>query len=331
MVGSARRWTEGCRRAFFESGRMTLRPIYQLPPDFEVTDPHLSFAAEASGWGVPKELFDKVWERTTGKGIVIANLDSGVRSSHKLFQQPGKIIARRSFVGGNVEDDNSHGTMTASNSAGHHDDGDYVGVAPDAKLVVAKVFTSAGSGPAIDMAVVKWAISEGAEILNYSGGGNSPYEGTREAAEYAWGQGVIPVASSGNAGPGSKNWPAFFSNWLSVGATKQSGGLASFSTTNQQVDIAAPGEQVTVGNMSGGYSRANGTSFSCPWISGGLALILQLRYSAGGVPFNNIDELRTYLIAHSGPDVDPNPNQNYGALMMEKILAELADPNSVWL
>lgn len=308
---------------------MATAPIYTIPPDFEVIDPKLVFAAEASGWGVPKDTFDKVWARTTGKGIIIANLDSGVRSSHPLLQQPNKIIARRTFVGGDVQDDNGHGTMTATNSSGSHDNGDYVGVAPDSQLVVGKVFTAAGSGPSITDSV-RWAADEGALVINYSGGGGSPYEPTRDAIQYANEKGCLVFCSSGNAGPNSKNWPAYFSNCVSVGAVRQDGRLASFSTTNQSVDCAAPGEQVTVGNRSGGYSKANGTSFSCPWMSGFAALVLQLRLQAGLPLFKNLDEFLAFLVLNSVGDVDPNAQWNYGVPSILQVLDSMANDRLVW-
>lgn len=307
---------------------MATTPEWKIPWH-EVTDPDVAFIAAASSWGIPQELFERVWQRATGKEIIIANLDSGVRSSHKLFQQPGKIISKRSYVGGDVEDDNGHGTMTASNSSGHHDDGDFIGVAPDSKLIVKKVFTAGGSGPSITQSV-RDAVNEGADIINYSGGGNSPYGPTLEASEYARENNVLMFAASGNAGPNSKNYPGYYSMWNAVGSIKQSGGLSAFSTTNDQVDVAAPGEQVTVANRSGGYSKANGTSFACPHMAGAAALVLELNYKAGR-PRMSIDQFREFLIANSGPDIDPHPTWRYGVFNLASVLEKVASEKLTWI
>lgn len=202
-------------------------------------------------------------------------------------------------------------TMTATNSAAIRDSGDYIGVAPDAKLLVGKVFTARGSGPSITDSV-RWAADEGAHIINYSGGGGSAYAPTRDAIDYANSKGCIVFCSSGNAGPNSKNWPAYLANNISVGAIQESGRLASFSTTNAMVDVAAPGERVAVGNRTGGISLANGTSFSCPWMSGMAALVLEDHWRNGKPGVGNVDAWRAFIDANSGSDVDPNRDWTYG-------------------
>lgn len=300
-------------------------PIYSIPPDFEVLE---SVSLATASWGIP-EIFNDIWNGppgrpgVTGKGVIIANLDSGVNSKHRLLQQPNKILARRNFVGGDIEDDNGHGTMTSTNHSGIRDDGDRIGVAPDSQIIVGKVFTARGSGPSITDSV-RWAADEGAHIINYSGGGGSPFEPTREAIDYANSKGCIVFVSSGNSGPNSKNWPAMFRNNISVGAMQQNGRLANFSTTNTSVDIAAPGAAVAVGNRNGGISLANGTSFSCPWMAGYAALVLEMFWRHGHPGLKGVDAWRSWLKQFSSADVDPHPEYNYGVIDSRKALESLA-------
>jgi subtilisin family serine protease len=306
---------------------MTEAPIYHIPPEFEVLE---AISLSTASWGVPKATFDQIWNGPpgrpglTGKGVIIANLDSGINSRHRLLQQPNKIIAKRSFVGGDIEDDNGHGTMTATNHSAIRDDGDYIGVAPDSQIMNGKVFTARGSGPSITDSV-RWAVDGGAHIINYSGGGSSPFGPTEEAINYANSKGVIVFVSSGNAGPNSRNYPAFYKNNISVGATQQNGRLASFSTTNPNVDVAAPGAAVAVGNRSGGISLANGTSFSCPWMAGLAALIIENHWRNGAPGLSNVDAWRAFLDKFEGPDVDPASAHKYGVPDALKIAAAFAE------
>lgn len=89
---------------------------------------------------------DGLWERgMTGRGGVIANIDSGVDTAHPDFKD--KVLAYIDLVQAGV-DSVGHGTHTAGTSAGSGaaSGGKYKGMAPDAKLVVIQVFGAGGAG-----------------------------------------------------------------------------------------------------------------------------------------------------------------------------------------
>lgn len=157
----------------------------------------------------------------TGKGVVVAIIDSGIDVNHPAFA--GRISdASTNFSDEGTADDftdrNGHGTHVAgivgAQAAG---DEPYRGVAPDVTLMVLKVFNSRGRARASDIAAaVSYATSNGAHVINYSGG-YAPWRpplltvtppwvwSARETFEElsfnaAPAQGVVAVVSAGNEG-----------------------------------------------------------------------------------------------------------------------------------
>lgn len=119
----------------------------------------------------------------------------------------------------------------------------------------------------------------------------------QSAADRARAAGVLLVASSGNgerdlATAGRYSYPASCDGVVSVAATNRVEGRAIYSTTNDRVDIAAPGGDSTVGGSDGTIltttedpalatiRRVQGTSFAAPYISGVAALMVARRPTA---------------------------------------------------
>ena len=71
----------------------------------------------------------------------------------------------------------------------------------------------------------------------------------RDAFQTFFDDGILIVASAGNGGSSSYSYPASYPSVMSVAATDSSDAKASFSQSNDEVDIAAPGVDVvsTVG------------------------------------------------------------------------------------
>ena len=128
-------------------------------------------------WGMQAIGAPAAWARTTGAGVKIGIVDTGVDLGHEDLA--GKIVAHTSCLKskgdpnnclGSGQDDVGHGTHVAGIIAAIKDNGIGVaGVAPDAELVVAKVADS-GGGIAIDdaNAGIRWVVDHGAKIVNLS-------------------------------------------------------------------------------------------------------------------------------------------------------------------
>ncbi|MGH3851314.1 MAG: S8 family serine peptidase, partial [Pseudonocardiaceae bacterium] len=96
------------------------------------------------------------WSRSTGVGITIGIVDTGVDLGHPDLE--GKVAADANCVGvprcemGGGQDDNGHGTIVSGIAAAVADNGiGIAGAAPDARLVVAKALDSSGSGTVGDI------------------------------------------------------------------------------------------------------------------------------------------------------------------------------------
>src|SRR5207249_1805493 len=120
---------------------------------------------------------EAAWTRTTGAGVRIGIVDTGVDLDHEDLA--GKVVASASCAGskgdvakctGTAQDDQGHGTHVSGIAAAIKDNGKGVsGVAPNAELVVAKVLGKAGTGSSEDViGGIKWVVDHGAKVVNLS-------------------------------------------------------------------------------------------------------------------------------------------------------------------
>ncbi|GAA3487036.1 S8 family serine peptidase [Streptomyces cremeus] len=190
---------------------------------------------------VPLTGAPEVWKRTdpsgvkaTGRGTVVAVLDSGVDYGHPDlgggFGKDRKVVGGYDFANGDDDpmDDNGHGTHVAGIIAGKAAGKEGVtGMAPDARLLAYKVTGADGSGYTSDIVAGIEAAADPAnpfpaDVINMSLGG--PGDGTDplgRAASAAVRAGVVVVAAAGNSGPGSGtvNTPASADGVIAVGAS----------------------------------------------------------------------------------------------------------------
>lgn len=238
-----------------------------------------------------------VWEAGyRGRGIRVGVVDTGIDREHPDFA--GRVLAGKSFVGGDFQDDNGHGTHVAGILAGSGaaSGGRYEGVAPEALLYVAKVLRADGSGLMSHvMAGVEWAVDQGAQVINLSLGGIGPCNGTdalSELCDAAVEQGVVVCVAAGNAGPGAATVgpPGCARQVITVGASTDRDEVAGFSSRGPTLDgrvkpdLVFPGVGIvscrargtSMGTPVGEhYTTASGTSMATPHASGTAALLLE--------------------------------------------------------
>jgi subtilisin family serine protease len=186
-----------------------------------------------------------------------------------------------------------HGTLvTGVVSAGTGNGRGVAAVAPDTRVVVARVLAPNGEGRAEDVNLgIRWVVDHGARVVNLSLGDPNfvlnSVQGTplRAAIDYAWSKGAVPVLASGNYGAGglgSQNYGNL--NAIVVGATDRTGAVASYSSPvgNAKWGIVAPGGSGVPGPdnnvistaSGGGYASSAGTSMAAPHVSASIALLL---------------------------------------------------------
>lgn len=174
------------------------------------------------------------------------------------------------------DDDNGHGTHCAGIADAVDNSQGVIGVSTNATLHAVKVLGSSGSGSYSDIASgIEYVADQGWDVGSLSIGGRKSSV-VEDAVEYAYGQGVLLVAASGNSGPCSYcvGYPASEPECMAVTATTRSDRLASFSSTGPQIEIAAPGRDIVSTYVDGGYASLSGTSMACPHVSGAGGLLM---------------------------------------------------------
>jgi len=235
-------------------------------------------------WGLEQINAPDAWAMTTGSSdVVIAVIDTGVDSTHPdLAGQlvTGAVTLRRSR---NIEDSVGHGTHVASTIAGRTNNQEGIaGVAWGARIMPVKALNWRGSGNISDVARgIRWAVDNGADIINMSLGGSDNSNTFKSAIDYADEHDVLVIAAVGNeyADGSPVSYPAAYDNVLSVAATDKDDNPASFSSSGDYIDVAAPGVDILAATsrlFGWSYISFEGTSMATPFVSGLAALLLSI-------------------------------------------------------
>jgi subtilisin family serine protease len=240
----------------------------------------------------------EVWAAgVTGQGVTIGLVDSGIDAGHPDLA--GRIVESANFTGEpDATDTHGHGTHVASIIAGSGaaSGGRYRGVAPDAKLAVAKVIDASGFGQVSWLIEgMEWAAAR-APVVSMSVTVQMETDGTDPASLAAdnlteqYGS-LFVVAAGNNFGRLAVGAPAAASSVLSVGAVDKQGKLAPYSNAGPRLgdaavkpEIAAPGTDIVAARAAGTalgtvvddhYTTLSGTSMATPHVSGSAILLEQ--------------------------------------------------------
>lgn len=235
-------------------------------------------------WGVERIGAPVAWRRTTGVGVKVAVLDTGVEASHPDLR--GNLVERVNikFPGWPAGDNNGHGTHVAGIIAAANNTFGVVGVAPQAQIYAVKIFDYRGRGFISDIVSgLEWAWKNKMQIVNMSFGTKQPSTALKKAIDACLEAGMLLVAAAGNEGQkeGEILYPARYPGVIAVSATTQDDNLADFSSRGPEVTVAAPGADVLSTYPGGQYRTMSGTSMAAPHTSGVLALILGARNDLG--------------------------------------------------
>jgi len=241
---------------------------------------------------------DNAWAESTGSGIVVAVLDTGV--SDGPTDGIGSLSADGyDFVNSDTDpdDDHGHGTHVAGTVAQASDNNIGVaGLAYDAEIMAIKVMDQNGSGYTSDLiSGIEHAVLYEADVINMSLGSISSSTSEEAAIDDAWDAGVFVVAASGNSNAATAEYPAAYDNCISVGATDLNDARSYYSNQDPDLDLTAPGGDITVdadnsGYVDGvlqeaffvsggvkqwGYYFFQGTSMAAPHVAAAAALIME--------------------------------------------------------
>jgi subtilisin family serine protease len=232
---------------------------------------------------------DWAWGGSTGRGVRVAVIDSGIDADHPAV---GGVQGYAAITEGKDgleydtvphRDDFGHGTACA---------GIIRRLAPDCELYSVKVLGRALSGRGIVFAAgLRWAIEHGMQVCNLSlGTTKKDFFGLfHELADLAYFRNVALVAAANNMPVPS--FPSVYAAVLSVAADDDADAERFYYNPSPPVEFGAPGIDVRVAWLDGQWLTATGNSFAAPHVTGLVARIL------GKHPGLTVFQLKTILRA----------------------------------
>lgn len=237
-----------------------------------VASPAAADAVRERQWHLDALNVREAHQVTRGEGVTVAVIDTRGEINHSDLSE--NALPGRTFTDSGEGLDPGHGTAVASVLAGHghgHGNRDGVlGIAPEASILPARAYTD----PLSVAEAVRWAVQEGANVINLSYGLNVDEIELEEAVAHAQMKDVVVVGAVGNVPEDSEViYPAAYPGVVAVSATNRADQVADISVTGEKVDLAAPGEEITTASLNGGYDTGEGTSFAAPIVAGTAALV----------------------------------------------------------
>lgn len=289
-------------------------------------------------WNIAQIGADRVWQDfgVTGRGITVANIDSGVQYEH-----PALVEQYRGYNNGTTDDHNynwfdprynlgtpadtlspGHGTHVMGTMVGRGDiSNKAVGVAPDASWVASVGCQKTSCWESDLIASAQWMLAptdlQGQNprpdlrphVVNNSWAGPGAND-FYLAYTTAWrAAGIFPVFVSGNYGNSQCNTvgsPGDYSNVIAVGATNSQDNIASYSGIGPSFggtlkpDLVAPGEGIVSTYATQLYGTNRGTSMAAPHVAGAIALL----WSANPDLIGNYDATYNALVNNAFPITD---------------------------
>ncbi|MET7733773.1 type VII secretion-associated serine protease mycosin [Streptomyces sp. NPDC005402] len=232
-------------------------------------------------WALDVLQADSVWKFSTGKGVTVAVIDTGVNAEHVDLK--GSVLQGKDFVDGDEDaspaasdEDPTHGTGIASIIAGHgHGPGaadGVMGLAPGSNILPIRD-NIASDGSLADE--IRYAVDHGASVINISSYVTADNVADREAVAYAAEHDALIVAGAGNQNKSPEIlYPAKYPGVLAVGGVTQDGTFWEGSNYGPEVLLTAPATRIVSASWPGNKLRiADGTSDSTAFVSAAAALL----------------------------------------------------------
>lgn len=326
--------------------RITLNEKIKLDGEKTNSEDMVNLSSNKDEWNLENSKVKAAWSEygTTGKGVVIGFIDSGVNYEHSSLKENwrgyenGNLNPKGNWVDivGDAKypvDDYGHGTATAGVAVGKKSSQRNIGVAPNSKWIAARAFSSDYALNSNIIAAGEWMLAPGGDVKNAPDIINNSWGGSAGAKPWfnkmlnTWlSAGIFPVFAAGNvegsgtAKLGSIENPASLLEAFSVGAIDSNNKVGKFSKRGPspfdeygnkiKPEVVGPGIGVLTTSRLGDYERWTGTSISTPHVCGIVALIKEINKNI------DPDNIREILIesaeALKDNDFKQSPNMAYG-------------------
>lgn len=247
--------------------------------------PSASAAEAPEGWHLTAMKAQQMWKTSTGEGVTVAVIDSGVNSQTPSLK--GQVIEDGITGPAGYKatvDTDGHGTSMAESIAGTGAGGGIKGLAPDAKILPIRLGIDLSKAekkkaPTVAQAIRAAADSD-AKIINMSFGAPWIIDEDAAAVRYAYSKGKLLFASVGNDAEKKTRdkyigYPAGYPYVVGVAAVDKTATAGKFSEHGIDVDLAAPGLNLP-GWCDGTFTQyctGQGTSYAAAIASASAALI----------------------------------------------------------
>ena len=265
-----------------------------IPDDLPIEILPFGALSQQQNWGIEFCKIEEAWRQTSGTGIRVAVLDTGI-SEHPDLNWSPDLTFNCSMDPTYIDEKSGHGTHVAGIIGAKNNAFGVVGVAPDCILIPIKVLNNNGGGSYESIVSgIEKAIESKADIISMSlGSSSAPPDKVHQVIKKAADAGIIILAAAGNDG-GVTNFPARYEEVIAVAAIDENGDYATFTSGDDTVDSVAPGVGIYSTFLNQGYAKMSGTSQACPFVAGLCALALSFTRANPDLPQikNYIDMLR---------------------------------------
>ncbi len=213
--------------------------------------------------------------RVTGRGLVVAVIDTGADSCHHALR--GIVLytftetdpqAPENCATDSTPIVPGFGHGTATSSLVHI-------TAPEAAIWAMRVFDNTGTALTSDIyEAIIYAADHGVNAINMSFGLSTPSQALTDAIAYAQGRGIVLIAAGGNSGVEGLMYPAANAGVKGVAGTMMTDVKAGFSNYGVETFVSAPGYGLWVAYPNNMLKYVAGTSYSAPLVTGEAALLI---------------------------------------------------------
>ncbi|MFJ3122197.1 type VII secretion-associated serine protease mycosin [Streptomyces sp. NPDC086993] len=302
--------------------------------------PAFADSTRSMQWHLDAMKADEMWRTSTGKGVVVAVIDSGVDQANPDLV--GQVLKGKNLEpdvrGDEHTDYDGHGTSMAGLIAGtgrSNGGNGAFGLAPGVKILPVRMPESGvGANQAVENeefnkvapVAIRYAVDRGAKVINISLGTYAGSQALTDSVRYALDHGSLVFAAAGNSGEGSNmvEYPSGTPGVVTVGAIGHDAKKTDESQHGPQIDLTAPGIDM-VHPCKGGTQlcKTSGTSDATAIASASAALIW-----AKHPDWTNNQVLRVMLNTAGRPKSGAKRNDyvGYGAVRPRIALKTPGDP-----